>query len=175
MHAVLMFLLILVVVWVWTNVTKRRPEVPDSLKRTSRWKILFRLTCIPLAVLGFWAALFQFLGAPSNFVLAWITGGLICLVFLIGLMWAITNIGTFICSPRNYWLWRKGGGDPWFCTLPEPFNTDDEYTRFQETLSRKGQTGGRSVVPSCSCSRPSRRPNEEHPNLSKPKTEDFLC
>ena len=65
MHAVLVFLLILIGVWVWADLTKRRPEAPFSFKRTPKWKILFRLTCVPLAVLGFWAALFQFLGAPG--------------------------------------------------------------------------------------------------------------
>ena len=101
--------------------------------------ILFRLTCIPLAVLGFLGGLLSFLGAPCDFVLSWIIGGLIALVFCIGFMWAITNLFTFLYCPRYYWLWRRGGGDPYFDSMPEPFNMDDDLVRYQELYAERAR------------------------------------
>jgi len=73
------------------------------------------------------------LGAPV------IIGGAIGLALMIGFWWAFTNIGTFLTNPGYYRLWRKGGGDPFFDTVPEPFNTDPSSTRYQELYREKAR------------------------------------
>ena len=54
------------------------------------------------------------LGAPV------IIGGAIGLALMLGFWWGITNLVTFLINPGYYRLWKKGGGDPWFDTLPSP-------------------------------------------------------
>ena len=137
MHLLIIFLLIVVVVWGWTNLTRRKPQVPFSLKRTPKMVILFRLTCVPLIVTGFWAAILSI--ASIHLAFWFVVGGLTCLVFLIGMMWGITNLLTFLYCPRNYWLWRRGGGDPWFDSLDPPFNNDDDLVRYQELYRERAR------------------------------------
>ena len=62
MHAIVIFLLILVGVWLWTNLTKRGPGESGSLRRTPKWRILARLTCIPIMVMLVCAAFFMIMG-----------------------------------------------------------------------------------------------------------------
>jgi hypothetical protein len=73
------------------------------------------------------------LGAPV------IIGGAIGIALMLGLWWAITNIGAFLFSPTYYRLWRKGGGDPWFDTIDPPFNNDPPYVRYQEMYREKAR------------------------------------
>jgi hypothetical protein len=54
-------------------------------------------------------------------------------------LWGFTNLMTLITMPRVWWLIKKGGGDPWFESLPEPFNTDNLSTRFQELYREKAR------------------------------------
>jgi hypothetical protein len=68
-----------------------------------------------------------------------IIGGAIGLALMLGFWWAFTNIGTFLTAPREYLLWRKGGGDPFFDTVPEPFNTDPSSTRYQELFRERAR------------------------------------
>jgi hypothetical protein len=146
MHTVIIFLLILVVVWVWTSLTKRRPEAPFTLKRTPKRVILFRLTSIPLAVTLFWSAFFAFFG--ETYLAFWFTvGGLAAIVGCYGFWWAIVNLGTFLYCPRYYWLWRRGGGDPWYDCLPEPFNTDDDLVRYQELYAERARQEAEAFCP----------------------------
>jgi hypothetical protein len=102
-------------------------DIPGP-KRTSKLKILARLTAIPLAL----ACLSKFIFGSAFF---W--GGIIAIVFAYGFLWAFSNLGALILWPRTYWMIRKGGGDPWFDTVDWPFNTDPPHVRFQELYRMK--------------------------------------
>jgi len=73
------------------------------------------------------------LGAPV------IIGGAIGLALMLGFWWAFTNIVTFFINPGHYRLWKKNGGDPFFDTVPSPFNTDPASTRYQELFREKSK------------------------------------
>ena len=53
-------------------------------------------------------------------------GGLSAIFGIIFILWLIVNLGTFLYDPKNYLVWKRGGGDPFFDTLHWPFNTDDD-------------------------------------------------
>jgi hypothetical protein len=86
------------------------------------------MVAYPVAAVAFWS---MFLGWPV------FLGGAIALVLALGFWWAVTNIGTYLCSPRYYKLWKSGGGDPWIDTLPTMFNPDPSQVRFQELFREK--------------------------------------
>jgi hypothetical protein len=88
------------------------------------------MVSLPMLCVGAVGAL---LGAPV------IIGGAIGLALMLGFWWAVTNIGTFLINPGYYRLWKKNGGDPFFDTLPEPFNTDPASTRYQELFREKAR------------------------------------
>jgi hypothetical protein len=44
---------------------------------------------------------------------------------------------TLITMPRTWLLIKRGGGDPWFDSLPEPFNNDASSVRYQELFREK--------------------------------------
>jgi len=92
--------------------------------------ILARIAILPLLVAGSVAAL-----------LGWevFLGGVIAVAIGLFFLWAFTNIGTYLCSPRYYRMWRAGGGDPWFDTLDPPLNNDDASTRYQEMFREKAR------------------------------------
>ena len=92
-------------------------------KRTSKLKILARFCVYPFAVTAFWAF---FLGTPI------IIGGLAAIAGIVLYLWGGTNLLMWISSPGSMKLWKSGGGDPWFDTLPPPFNTDPDEVRYQE-------------------------------------------
>jgi hypothetical protein len=100
---------------------------------------------IPFAVVAFWAAMLSIadVGLAFNFVL----GGVIAVVLSIAFLWGFTNLGTFLSHPREYRLWKKGGGDPWFDTVDEPFNNDPPSIRYQELCREKARQEWEEMFP----------------------------
>jgi hypothetical protein len=45
-----------------------------------------------------------------------VLGGVGAILFAIGFLWAFTNICTFLSCPKEYRIWKSGGGDPFFDT-----------------------------------------------------------
>jgi DNA-directed RNA polymerase subunit RPC12/RpoP len=104
--------------------------VPNNPMRTSKLTIIGRMVAIPMICVGAVGAL---LGTPV------IIGGAIGLAVMFGFWWGVTNLAAFLFSPTYYRLWRKGGGDPWFDTLPSPLNNDPDSTRYQEMYREKSR------------------------------------
>jgi hypothetical protein len=104
-------------------------------KRTSKWKIIFRLILIPFVVVGFWGLMFSIADVGLGF--SFVLGGVIAVALGLLFCWAFTNLGTFLSRPREYRLWKRGGGDPWFDTLDPPFNNDPDSVRYQELYWEK--------------------------------------
>jgi hypothetical protein len=86
------------------------------------------LTVYPFLVVAFWAFLFGLVGEAMSIIF----GGVIVVGGALFIWWAGTNIIMWICNPKEMRLWKKGGGDPWFDTLPESFNPDPPEVRFLE-------------------------------------------
>ena len=105
-------------------------------RRTSKLKILIRLSAVPVAVVAFWAFMFS-LGGNYSIVRAILVGGFGTTALVLGFLWGFTNLMTLLTMPRVWWLLRRGGGDPWFASLPEPFNTDPPEVRWQELFEEK--------------------------------------
>jgi hypothetical protein len=61
-------------------------------------------------------------------------GGLFAVLFF---LWFFTNFMTILTMPRTWWLIKKGGGDPWFDSLPPPFNDDPLAVRYRELFEEK--------------------------------------
>ncbi len=99
-------------------------------RRSSKLRVLFRFLIIPAWVLASYAA---FLGWEI-FVY-----GMIGLGVIVFLLWAFVNFFTFIGCPREYRLWKAGGGDPFIDTLPEPFNNDPAEVRYQEMFREQAR------------------------------------
>jgi hypothetical protein len=105
--------------------------VLDYPKRSSRVGIIARMTAYPVAVLGFWVSVF-ILGGVGGMALPFLLGGIGALAGILFICWAGTNIIMWILNPKEMKLWKNGGGDPWFDTVPPPFNNDPDSTRYQE-------------------------------------------
>lgn len=75
-----------------------------------------------------WAFFLNMAGIAGPFLL----GGFGAVAVVLFFLWAFTNLGTFLSSPEDYKIWKQGGGDPFFCTLDPPFNTDPDSTRYAE-------------------------------------------
>ena len=104
-------------------------------KRTAKLTIIVRMCAIPMAACLGLASFFWLVNSWFAFVILMTGVGTFAAIILF--CWAITNFGTFLFHPTYYRLWKKGGGDPWFDTLSEPFNMDDNATRFQELFRER--------------------------------------
>ena len=106
-------------------------DTPVSPRRTSKLTIIARMGCFPLVATLSWAIVFGCLGGSWTF---WpiMEGGLSAIFGIIFILWLIVNLGTFLYDPKNYLVWKRGGGDPFFDTLHWPFNTDDDSVRYAE-------------------------------------------
>jgi len=124
--------LILFVLWLLFPIQKR---APGESKRTSKLTIIFRMVLIPFAVVGFWGAMFCIADVGLGF--SFILGGVGAVLLSIAFLWGVTNLGTFLSHPREYRLWKKGGGDPFFSTLDPPFNNDPDSVRYQELYQER--------------------------------------
>jgi hypothetical protein len=133
---------ILFVLWLFLPARK---QAPGESKRTPKWKIIFRLILIPFAVVAFWGAMFCIADVGLGF--SFVLGGAGAVLLSIAFLWAFTNIGTFLSCPKDYRLWKSGGGDPWFDTLDPPFNNDSDATRYQELYREKARQEWEEVFP----------------------------
>jgi hypothetical protein len=117
-------------------------RVPGSIPRTSRVKIVARWWAYPIVILSFYAFFWSWV-CPWDAVLAWMLGGIGALAIFTFVCWAIMNIYLWFISPQAYRLMKKGGGDPFFDTLPELFNPDPPEVRFQEWRREQERQEGR--------------------------------
>ena len=106
-------------------------DTPVSPRRTSKLTIIARMGCFPFMATLSWAIVFGCLGGSWTF---WpiMEGGLSAIFGIIFILWLIVNLGTFLYDPKNYLVWKRGGGDPFFDTLHWPFNTDPPEVRYRE-------------------------------------------
>jgi hypothetical protein len=77
--------------------------------------------------------------ADTDLALHFILGAVIAFVVIMLFLWGFTNLFTFLSGPREYLLWKKGGGDPFFDSLDPPLNTDPPEVRFQEMFREKSR------------------------------------
>lgn len=112
--------------------------VPDYPKRTPRSLIIARFIAWPVAVLTFWVVMFNLTGI-GGWTWAFLAGGLGALAGILFLCWAGTNIIMWIWCPREMKIWKAGNGDPFFDTLPPPFNNDADSTRYQELYRERAR------------------------------------
>jgi DNA-directed RNA polymerase subunit RPC12/RpoP len=112
-------------------------RVPGNPKRTSKLVILARIVALPFAVLAFWAF---FLSLGSGWMAVYfVLGGVGAVVGALFFLWAVTNIGTYLCSPYYYKLWKKNGGDPFWDSLNSPINNDPPETKYQELFREQAR------------------------------------
>ena len=112
-------------------------RVPGNPKRTSKLTILARIGCLPFAAVLFWALMFCIVDVEAGLDL--MLGGVIAFAVIILFLWGFTNLFTFLMAPREYRIWKRGGGDPWFDTLDPPLNNDPPYVRYQELFREKAR------------------------------------
>ena len=116
--------------------------------RTSRFTIFFRATVIVFVIYLMMAWAWNSI-TNTNFWKPWEMGISAVLTVLIfgGFACAITNFGMALMFGRSsqYHAYRRGGGDPYFDSLPWPLNTDSRITR--ETGMQEPRT---SFVPPAS-------------------------
>lgn len=124
MNPILFVPLILIGIWLLAGLPRQKARV----KRTSKLVILARLSLLPFLFVFGVSMLYSLIGQ------GWDTFKLLTMVLgaILLFLWAFVNVGTFLISPTNYMLWRRGGGDPWFDSLPPPLNFDDDSTRYAE-------------------------------------------
>jgi hypothetical protein len=77
------------------------------------------------------------LGGNGEVVRAVLIGGLGTTAAVLGFLWFFTNAMTFLTMPKVWWLMRKGGADPWFSSLPPPFNNAPPHVRYQDLFEEK--------------------------------------
>ena len=107
------------------------------MKRTSKLTIIFRMVIVPFAVVAFWGLMFCIADPGLGF--SFVLGGVGAVLIGIGWCWAFTNFFTLLSHPREYRIWRKGGGDPFFDTLDRPFNNDSDATRYAELYQERAR------------------------------------
>ena len=120
-------LVILLVIWL---LLPRRKQAPGCQRRTPKLTIAARMVVIPFLVVGFWGLMLSIAAPVLGLFL--VLGGVGAVLLGLGFCWGFTNVCTFLYSPRYYRLWKKNGGDPFYDTLDEPFNTDPPSVRYQE-------------------------------------------
>ena len=135
-------LVILLGIWL---LLPRRNQAPCQLKRTPKLTIVARMVIIPFAVVGFWGAMFCIADVGLGF--SFLVGGVGAVILSIAFLWAFTNICTFLSCPKEYRLWKKGGGDPWFDTLDRPFNNDPPSVRYQELHQERARQQAEEMFP----------------------------
>jgi len=105
-------------------------------RRTSKLKILFRLSIVPIAVTLFWSFMLS-LGGNYSIVRAALIGGFGATAAVLFFLWGFTNAMTLLTMPKVWLLIKRGGGDPYFDSVPEPFNNDPVEVRYQELFEEK--------------------------------------
>lgn len=110
--------------------------VPAGPRRSSKLGILARLVAWPVIGLTGWIILFFFLGM-GDWILPFIVGGFGSVFGILFIYWALMQIIMWIWCPREMKLWKSGGGDPFFDTLPPPFNNDPDEVKYQELFRER--------------------------------------
>ena len=110
--------------------------MPGYPRRTPKWRILLRIAAVPLAVMAFWSWVLS-LGGNYHIVRYVLFGGLGTLAATLFFLWGFTNLMTFLTMPKVWLLIKRGGGDPYFDSVPSPFNNDDASVRYQELFEEK--------------------------------------
>jgi hypothetical protein len=77
--------------------------------------------------------------ADASGGLALVLGGVIALAIALFFLWGFTNLFTFLMCPREYRLWKRNGGDPWFDLLDPPLNNDPPEVRFSELFQERAR------------------------------------
>ena len=143
--------LILFVLWLFLPTRK---QAPGCQSRTSKLTIIFRLVLIPFLVVGFWGLMFCIADVERGF---WfMVGGVGAVLLSIAFLWAFTNICTFLSHPREYRIWKQGGGDPFFSTLDPPFNNDPDSIRYQELYQEQARQQAEELFSPPAASDPTR-------------------
>lgn len=75
----------------------------------------------------------------NGLAVPFLIGGVGAIVVILFFLWAGTNLGTMLICPREYKIWKKGGGDPFFDTLDPPLNNDPDSVRYQELYREKAR------------------------------------
>lgn len=112
-------------------------RLPGNPRRTSKLVILFRIGCIPLAIVVFWGMMLSIADAELGW--KFILYGVVAFAVVMLFLWVVTNLFTFLTCPREYRLWKKGGGDPFFDTVSSPLNNDAPSVRYQELYREKAR------------------------------------
>jgi hypothetical protein len=133
---------------------------PGCQRRTSKLTIIFRLVLIPSLVVGFWGLMFCIADVGLGF--SFVLGGVGAVLLGIGWCWGVTNLGTFLCHPREFRLWKKGGGDPFFSTLDPPFNNDPDSVRYQELYQERARQELEEMFPPPAAPDPTRGIDDEN-------------
>ena len=105
-------------------------------RRTSKLTILWRLSIIPVGITLFWAFMLS-LGGNGEIVRWTLIGGFGTTAVIFLFLWGFVNFMTALTMPKIWWLIKRGGGDPWFDSLPPPFNDDPPEVRYQELYREK--------------------------------------
>jgi len=152
-------LVVLILLGIWL-LFPRRKQAPGGLKRTPKWKITARMVLIPFTVVAFWGAMFCI--ADPGLGLCFVLGGVGAVLLGIGWCWGFTNVCTFLWHPREYRIWKGGGGDPFFDTLDQPFNTDSDATRYQELYRERARQQAEELFPPPAVPDPTRGIDDEN-------------
>ena len=79
-------------------------------RRTSKLKILWRISIVPLGVIAFWTYMLS-LGGDGEVVRWALIGGFGTLAALLGFLWGFVNVMTIVTMP-NVVANQKGRGRP---------------------------------------------------------------
>lgn len=137
-------LIVAILLGIWLLFPTRK-QAPGSLTRTPKWKITARMVIIPFAVVGFWGAMFCIADVGLGF--CFVLGGMVAVALGLLFCWTFTNFFTFLSHPREYRIWKAGGGNPFFDTLDRPFNNDSDATRYQELYREQARQKWEEVFP----------------------------
>jgi len=119
-------IVLVILLGIWLIFPRRR----TATKRTPKLTIVARMVIIPFVAVGFRGLMLSIAAPVLGLFL--VLGGVGAVLLGLGFCWGFTNVCTFLYSPRYYRLWKKNGGDPFYDTLDEPFNTDPPSVRYQE-------------------------------------------
>lgn len=123
-------------------------RVPGNPRRTAKTTIVFRLIILPVLFFSAFGLLACVTGQVHFGLIiigSTIVGGLGTVFFL----WAVMNIIAFLINPKYYFMWKNGGGDPFFDTTGPIINNDPDSTRYQEFYREtlRQEQGGYSAPP----------------------------
>jgi hypothetical protein len=76
---------------------------------------------------------------------------------------------TLLTMPRVWLLIKHGGGDPWFSSLPPPFNNDPPEVRYQELFEEKLRQENEWLLRPLVPLPPQNDPNDSTKSINDPK------